>query len=122
LAAENGHLGAVIALISAKASLSPRGLTPLYCAAEKGQNSIVQVLIDADASVDFHAGGRTPLHTAAARGYEDMLIDAKAPLSRIASEGEWLETASTPPASAKRIRMFHTIKATILWNVWATFQ
>ncbi|WP_010598281.1 ankyrin repeat domain-containing protein [Rickettsiella massiliensis] len=74
LAAENGHLAVVEALIENGAQVNVQdifGRTPLHWAAENGHVGVVEKLIENGANVDSKdiSSDKTPLHWAAQNGH-----------------------------------------------------
>lgn len=76
VSAEEGHTEVVKVLIKKGAKVdarTERGSTPLERASYGGHLDVVKVLVENGASLDFPPNVPTPLHTAALRGYEEMI-------------------------------------------------
>jgi ankyrin repeat protein len=77
MAAQNGHIDAIKALIASEANVDARGKnqwTPLHLAAQNGHVDAIKVLIAAQAIVDAREMDQwTPLHLAAQNGHADAI-------------------------------------------------
>ena len=86
VAAENGHVDTMSALITAKVDVDAathQGWTPTYMAAFNGHTDCISALISAKANVDKNENGTTPTFIASQNGHFDclsLLIAAKAHL------------------------------------------
>ena len=75
LAAQNGHVEVVQALIEAGANRNQAcgGATPLYTAAEHGRVEVVRVLAGTEVNLNQTCEGATPLFIAAQNGYPEIV-------------------------------------------------
>jgi hypothetical protein len=94
IAASNGHLEVVHALLEAKAKVDQAdndGWTPLFMAAQKGHFEVVRALLEANAEVDkADNDGVTSLFMAAQNGHLEVvhaLLEAKAEVDQASNSG-----------------------------------
>jgi hypothetical protein len=94
IAASNGHLEVVHALLEAKAKVDQAdndGWTPLFMAAQKGHLEVVRALLEANAEVDkADNDGVTSLFMAAQNGHLEVvhaLLEAKAEVDQAHNDG-----------------------------------